>query len=255
MKTHTGPERSTQRTDRSEAGAADTDHWLRVSRWGAAAMGAWSLGLQLLIGEVVPPVLVIGLIFVSFVPFLRAGARRLGLVVGVLAVLAIVGNLAPLVDELTHPDSGWAFVPSLFALLNAVVLAVAGVAAFRRSAASPGPLLVGSATVLVVGVLSAMVATTSVESDDRVAGDTVIVATGNEFVDERVVVPAGTNGFWLDNRDGIRHTFTTRDVDFEIDAPGESQQRGELDLEVGVYEVYCAVPGHGNMKLELVVEG
>lgn len=62
-------------------------------------------------------------------------------------------------------------------------------------------------------------------------------------------------GFWLDNQDGIPHTFTLRDVGFEIDAPGESQQRGEVDLEIGVYEVYCAVPGHGNMKLELVVEG
>lgn len=32
-------------------------------------------------------------------------------------------------------------------------------------------------------------------------------------------------------------------------------QRGEVDLLAGTYEVYCAVPGHGNMEIELVVEG
>lgn len=255
MTMHASPDQPATMTDREERGAAGSDPWWRVSRWGAAAMGVWSLGLQLLIGEVVPPVLAIGVIFVAFVPFLRPGARRLGLVVGILAVLAIVGNLGPLVDELTHPDSAWAFVPSLFATLTALVLAVAGVAAFRRSSASPRPLLIAAAAVLVIGLLGATVATASVDSDDLAAGDAVIVAKGNEFVDERIVVPVGLQGFWLDNRDGIRHTFTLRDVAFEIDAPGESQQRGEVELEAGGYEVFCAVPGHGNMELELVVEG
>ena len=255
MTANASPPEPIESTVQADTLPGDAERWVHVSRWGAAAIGAWSVGLQLLIGEVVPPVLAIGLLFAAFVPFLRPGARRLALVVGVIAVLTIIGNLGPLVDELRHPDSGWAFVPSLFVTLVAVGLAVAGSAAFRRSPASPRPLLVGASAVFAVGLLGAVVATTSVESDVAAADDTVVVASRNEFADDRIVVPSGVNGFWLDNRDGIRHTFSIRDTGFEIDAPGESQQRGDVDLRPGVYEVYCAVPGHENMAIELVVEG
>lgn len=230
------------------------DRWRRVSRWGAAAIGVWSAVVQLLIGELVPPVLIIGVVFVAFVPFLRTDVRRLSLVVGVLALVALVGNLAPLVDELSNPDSGWAFVPSLFVTLTALVLAVAGVGALRRWSSSPTPVLLGAALVFGIGSLVAVLATASVESDQPLTDDTVIVATGNEFASERLVVSEGPNGFWLDNRDGIRHTFTIRATGFEIDAPGESQQRGDTVLEPGVYEVYCNVPGHENMAIELIVQ-
>lgn len=233
-----------------------TARWARVVRWGAIAIGGWSVALQLVIGEVVPPVLAIGLVFIVAGSFVRTGRRRWSLVVAALAAVAILGNLPPLVDELTHPDSGWAFVPSLFVTLTAVVLTVAGVAAFRRSTASPRPLLIIAAAVMTVGTAGAIVATASVDSDVRQAGDLEVVATGNEFEPTRLVVPAGTNGFWLDNQDGIRHTFSVRDNGFEIDAPGFSQRRGDVDLAPGVYEVFCNVPGHENMEIELlVVEG
>ena len=236
-------------TDRGSA------RWARVSRWGAFAVGGWSVGLQLLIGEIVPPILVIGVVFVAAGLFVRPERRRWNIVVGVLAAIAILGNLPPLVDELTHPDSGWAFVPALFVTVTAAVLVVAGVAAFRRSTSSPRPLLIGAAAVVAVGTGAAVVATASVDSDARQAGDTEVVATGNEFEPTRIVVGSGSNGFWLDNDDGIRHTFSIRGTDFEIDAPGYSQRRGDVDLEPGVYEVFCNVPGHENMEIELVVEG
>ena len=46
-----------------------------------------------------------------------------------------------------------------------------------------------------------------------------------------------------------------RGTDYEIDVPGLSSQGAEFDLAPGEYEVFCAVPGHEKMQIDLVVEG
>ena len=106
-----------------------------------------------------------------------------------------------------------------------------------------------------IAIVVGLVAASTVDSADPLATDTQVVALGVEFDVAEITVPAGENGFWIDNQDGIRHAFTVRGTDLQIDVPAFSSQRAGLDLASGSYTVFCAVPGHENMVIELTVEG
>ena len=98
-------------------------------------------------------------------------------------------------------------------------------------------------------------AASTVESATPFPSDIQVIASGVEFDLTEIVVVPGSNGFWVDNQDGIRHTFTIEGTDMEIDVPGLSAQRANFELAPGAYTVFCAVPGHENMKISLKVEG
>ena len=108
-----------------------TANWHRITRIAASTIGIWPVVLQFMAGEVIPPVMIIGAVFVGFVPFLRGNRRKLGLVVAVLALIALLGNLPGTVDELSHPTSAPAFILSALVTVSALVSIVAGMAAFR----------------------------------------------------------------------------------------------------------------------------
>lgn len=240
--------------ERESSPASTTPGWLRVARVGALTIGAWSLALQLLAG-LIPPVTLIGVVFLSLSLFLRGERRRLGLVAAVLAFLAVAGNLPMTLDELSHPSSSVAFLLTLLATSAAVVVVLAGVAAFFGwSTDSRRAVYYSWGGVLALGVVVSMAAASGVESVGPRPGDVEVVVSGVEFDRDRIVVPVGENGFWLDNRDGIRHTFTIVGTGLEIDVPGMSSQRADFDLAAGEHTVICAVPGHENMVIDLVVE-
>lgn len=62
------------------------------------------------------------------------------------------------------------------------------------------------------------------------------------------------------NEDTIRHTLVV--IEGETIVPGfelEINRKGDIDsgtisLEPGTYAIFCTVPGHQNMKAELIVE-
>jgi len=62
------------------------------------------------------------------------------------------------------------------------------------------------------------------------------------------------------NEDTIRHTLVV--IEGETIVPGfelEINRKGDVDsgtisLEPGTYSIFCTVPGHQNMKAELIVE-
>lgn len=241
-----------QQTDPEVAPAVAT--WVRVCRLGAIVALVWSIALQVIIGALVPPIAIPGVIFGLLAFFLTGTRRMLALSAGVLALLAIVGNLPGTIDELSHPSSGVAFSMTLLITLAALVAFVAGLAAIRPwDAGAARPLLMSAGAILAGGVVLAGIASSSVSSADRLAGDVTVVAERNEFEPEEIVVSAGQIGFWLDNRDGIRHTLSLEGSDVEIDAPGYSSQRAAFDLEPGEYTFFCTVPGHENMRIDLTV--
>lgn len=232
-----------------------TSGWVKVARVGSLTIGVWSVALQTLAGEIIPPVALIGVVFTVLAVFLKGERRRLALVTALLALLAVGGNLPMTIDELSHPSSPMAFLLTLLVTSAAAVVAVAGLAAFFGwSLDTRRAVYYSWGGVLALGVVVSMAAASGVESVDPMPGDVEVVANGVEFDRERIVVPAGETGFWLDNRDGIRHTFTIEELDLEIDAPGLSAQRADFDLAAGEYTVICAVPGHENMAMDLVVE-
>lgn len=239
-----------------ESQRSNTARWVKVARWGAIVVVAWSIVVQLLAGILIPPLAIIGVAFAVVAFFLRDERRVVGLVAAILALLAIVGNLPMAIDELSNPSSASAFIPTLLVMSTAAVIIIAGIAAFRGWSAQPARSLVSVAGGLVAaGIVFALVAATGVDSAQPQSSDIEVVASGVEFEPTQLTVAAGETGFWLDNQDAVRHTFSIRETDLEIDAPAFSSQRADFALEPGTYEVFCAVPGHENMRVELTVEG
>lgn len=229
--------------------------WVKVARVGSLTIGVWSLALQTLAGAFIPPVTLIGVVFVVLAVFLNGERRRLALVAALLAVLTVGGNLPMTIDELSHPTSPIAFLLTLLATSAAAVVAVAGLAAlFGLSLDSRRAVYYSWGGVFALGSVVSMAAVSGVESVASQPGDVEVVASDVEFDRERIVVPAGETGFWLDNRDGIRHTFTIEEMGLEIDTPGLSAARADFDLAAGEYTVICVVPGHEDMVIDLVVE-
>lgn len=230
--------------------------WLRLARVAGLVILAWSIVLQVIAGELIPPVALIGVVFGVLAIFLVGERRWMGLTAAVLALLALVGNLPMTIDELSHPSSAAAFLLTLVVTTAAIVLIVAGLAAFRGWSTEPvRAVYYGWAGVAAVGVVVALSAASGVASAQPAADDVQVVAQGVEFGTDEITVPAGETGFWLDNQDVLRHTFTIEELGYEIDAPSMSAQRAVFDLEPGDYQVICAVPGHENMTIDLVVEG
>jgi len=245
-----------QMSEKAPPRSSNASLWLRVTRAAAFTVGLWSVALQITAGTVIPPVAFYGVVFAGLGVFLTGERRKLALAVAVLAVLALLGNLPGTIDELSHPDSAPAFILTLLVTLAAFVAAIAGLAAFRGwSADAIRPTLIIWTSLFGLGLIVALTASSRVDSVSAQSSDVRVVAAGVEFDQSELLVAAGTSGFWIDNQDGIRHTFTIEVLGLEIDVPAMSAQRAEFELDSGQYVVFCAVPGHENMKIDLTVEG
>lgn len=230
--------------------------WFRLARYAALTVGLWSLLLQLFAGELIPPVAVIGLVFVVLSTLLSGNRRWLGLLAAGLALLSFLGNLQFAVDDLTHPSSPVTFVLGALVAIATLVIVVSGIAGFRSASTElVRPVGFGSLAVFGVFVVVGVVSSAAVDSDAPLADDVQVVASGVEYDISELTVSTGVFGLWLDNQDGIRHTVTVEGSDFELDVPALSSSRTDFDLEPGVYNVFCAVPGHERMTIELTVEG
>ena len=88
------------------------------------------------------------------------------------------------------------------------------------------------------------------------ATDTPVVALGVQWDSDIITLEAGSSGIWVDNQDGIRHTFTVPELDIDLEIPAFTAQRIDIEGAVpGEYQVICTVPGHELMTATLVVEG
>jgi plastocyanin len=245
-----------QQPDAALVRSSDVAQWVRATRWGAVAVVIWSLALQSIAGELIPPVAAIGVAFAVLAFFLRGERRRLALVAAVMGLLTLFGNFPQTLDELMHPDSPPAFILTLLAVVAVIVVMISGVAAFSRW--SPEPITavaIGAGAIFALGVVVSLSMGATVESTDALAGDIAVTAQGVEFDPGALTAASGESGFWVDNRDGIRHTFTIESLGLEIDIPALSSQRADFELDEGQYVVTCAVPGHENMTIDLTVEG
>jgi plastocyanin len=229
--------------------------WARLARLAALVAVGWSFALQVIFAVLIPPVLVIGMVFLVLAVTLRPGRRKLALAASGFAVLAVVGNLPVVIDELSHPSSALAFMLTLVATSAMAVIAIAGLAVWRRWPAPRVRMVARSwVAVLVMGAALALLASGGVGSVDAQPGDVEVTTKSLQFEPGGVSVPAGRVGIWVDNQDGVRHTFTIPGIG-EIALAAFSAGRAEFDLAAGVYQVICAVPGHENMVFELRVGG
>ncbi len=219
-------------------------------------MAVWSLVLQLLAGTVIPPVAVIGLAFLVFAVFLKGERRKLGLGLAVFAVLAVVGNLPVIADELQNPESAPAFILNLFSLSAVAVAAIAGVNAFRNRDTGPiKPIALAAVGVFVAGTVVSLLAAAATPSDEALATDLAVTAHQVMWAPDPIVISADATGLWVDNRDGIRHTFTIPELGIDVEVPAWKARRIPIDAAPGTYQIICRVPTHEDMTATLMIEG
>lgn len=235
------------RTDR-----ANTSGWIKVAFAGSLTMAVWSLALQALAGFI-PPVAVIGIIFATFAVFLRGDRPRLGLVAAVLAAVAVLGNIPIILDDLSNPDSAPTFILNLLSLVGVSLIVIGGVAGFRRSSTDRiGAVARLAPAVLIIGALASLLIASNTTSVAAEISDVEVVAAGVAWEPGEITVESD-HGVWIDNHDGIRHTFAIEGTDIELEIAALKSNRIDLDLAPGTYRIICTVPGHESMTGTLTV--
>jgi plastocyanin len=250
MATTTAPKAATGQAQ------STTGEWLRLARGGAIVMAVWSIALQGFAQSLIPPVAVIGLVFLGFVPFLKGERRTLGLVVVVFGVLAVAGNLEIILDELRNPESAPAFVLNLLSLVGVSLAVVGGLSAFLRRPAHPvRTVAVAAAGVFVAGSVASFAIAAGTPSETPLPGDVQVTAHQVMWAPETIALDASDGGLWIDNQDGIRHTFTIPQLGIDVEVPALKARRVDLDAPPGEYQIICTVPGHESMTGTLTIEG
>lgn len=209
--------------------------------------------VQVLAGEVIPPLAVPAVLYAGFgLALLRWRPRWLLLTVAGLVVVHVVTSIPFIVGSLSHPETPATFLPDALIVIGAVTVAAAAAFGFRGGGTRARRRLTIGAGVAAVGAgaITALAAG-QVTADPQQPGDVAVTAEQTRYPD-RVELP--TDGvLWVDNQDAFRHTLVVEGTDVHVELPGSASVRVPTDLEPGTYRYYCDVPGHERMQGELVV--
>lgn len=230
--------------------------WMGLARAGALVMVVFAVLLQAVARSIIPPVLVIGLVFVAFTPYLNGERRRVGLAAAIFAGAAYLANLPIILDDLSHPESAPAFILQLLSTVGVLLVIVGGVSAFlRRPLGMLRPLALAAVGVFLAGTFGAVAIAASTDSVSAQPGDVRVTAQQLMWDPEAVVVDTAATGIWIDNKDGTRHTFTITELGIDVEVPGLKARRIDLDAPPGTYQIICTVPGHESMTGTLTING
>lgn len=218
---------------------------------GLFLLTALFIGVQLLAGEIIPPLAVPALIYVALgAAIARRGSRWLRITAVVLPLLHLLTSIPFLAEALAHPETPASFLPDAFIVIVALSVVAGAIAGLRR-AATRRPIVLVAGVAALGAVAISLVAAAGVESAARQPGDVTVEAVGAEFP-ARVQVPTGA-ALWVDNQDPFRHTLVIEDTDVHVELTGSTAVRVDADLAPGTYRYFCSVPGHEAMEGELVV--
>ncbi len=236
------------------SGQSTVPEWLGLARIGAVAMVVFALVLQITARTVIPPVLVIGVAFLAFVPFLRGERRKAGLGAAVFAALAYLANLPIIMDDLANPESAPAFILQLLSTVAVALVITGGLGAFlRRSTRAIRPLLSVALGVFLAGAVGSVATAANTDSVAALPGDVHVTAQQIMWSPEDIVINSSATGIWIDNKDGVRHTFVIPELGIDVEVPGLKSSRVDIEAAPGTYEIICDVPGHQNMTATLRV--
>lgn len=233
-----------------------TRRWRMVE---AACLLAVSLSLyavMVLAGSIIPPLVIFGTLYLVLAVLLvrLIGNRWLAGVAAVLAVLGLAGNAPFLIEDLAHPESWGSFVPSAISVVAGLGAVFAAVASYRGASVD----LVRPTGIAVAGLCAALVVVSlglsaSASSDEAQTGDVTVLAEAYEYP-ETLSASAGAIGFFVENKDLLRHTFVIDGHDVKVELPSGKSRRVEVELPAGTYAYLCDVPGHESMAGTLTVQ-
>jgi plastocyanin len=182
----------------------------------------------------------------------RAGAALLGFV----SLVHFATSAAFLAEGLVHPESFWDFWLAWSIVLTAGLGVLAAAAVWRRdddgSKRARAVSLGIMALIVALGIVGGA-ATIAYESEAAQDGDIALSARNVLFEPANLIADSGEIAVFVDNDDSFRHTFSIDALEVDLEVPGDKATRVEFIAEPGTYEFYCAVPGHVDMKGELVV--
>lgn len=203
----------------------------------------------------IPPLVVLPVLFVAGLVLLVARPRLGAYVVSVLAVLMVVGNLPFVLDDIGHPESFWSFVPTGISVVGGLAGLAALVGLLARAGSVPAGTIGAVAIAGVVGVVALGAVQSGGQDDDaRQDGDFGMFAQDIEFDPDELPAPAGDIGIYIGNDDLVRHNLTIDELDVDEELPSKAFVRIQIrDVEPGTYEYYCDVPGHEDMTGTLTV--
>lgn len=228
--------------------------WMAMARAGAIVMVIFAIALQATARTIIPPVAVIGVVFLAFIPFLKNERRWVGLAAAVFAVTAYAGNFPIILDDLQNPESAPSFILQLLSTVGAFLVTVGGVAAFFGPPARwVRPLALAAAGVFIAGTVGSVALAVNTDSATRLPDDVQVTAQQLMWAPDDVVINTGNSGIWIENKDGIRHTFTIPELDIDVEIPALKAQRVDIDAPPGSYLIICTVPGHESMTGTLTI--
>ena len=228
--------------------------WMTMARAGAIVMVVFAIALQATARTIIPPVALIGAAFLAFIPFLHGERRWVGMAAAVFGVAAYVGNLPIILDDLRNPESAPSFILQLLSTIGVFLVAVGGIGAFFGPPARwVRPLALAATGVFIAGTAGSVALAVNTDSAARLPDDVQVTAQQLMWAPEDVVINTGNSGIWIENKDGIRHTFTIPDLDIDVEIPALKAQRVDIDAAAGTYLIICTVPGQESMTGTLTI--
>ncbi len=218
--------------------------------------------------EFVMDLTVIGGIMLLMAGLITTGWRWTPFLGALISFLAVAGNRAGVIYDLTHPESFHTFAPVVVTVALALVGMVSGIGATvqnyrcadrrtpRRTAAALAALIGLCLGAILVAALPREAASAGV-SQEVLAQLPAITIPGFHFDRNGVQAQAGeTVALRLDNKHIAPHTFDIDELNVHVPvAAGESGLVLFTPREPGSYTFYCSVPGHrAGMEGELTVE-
>ncbi len=224
--------------------------WRGPLVWLAGIAAAADLAFFALIGEVIPPLAAGALLTIVGLVVLRRTPRAGIAILGLTSLVMLVGNLGFAVDHLAHPASAIDFTHAAIGSVGRAFAVIAAIGAWRGAgAAGARRLVVISAGLAGVTLVTAAVAMISSTGDELGTQD-IRVPVADAAFPASIAADAG-DALFVDNQDLFRHTFTVAGTSVDVELPATVGIRVPLDLEPGVYEVVCTVPGHDFMTSTL----
>ena len=218
-----------------------------------------------LVGVMLPPAVLFGVITVAVMAIVATGWRWAPLLGAVWSILLLAANTDVLVYYISHPQMPHEFVFHLILVALCVVGAVGGIAAVREGAArkpAPGwlPLFLAAIGLLVVGATVAALLPRSAiaagASPEAIAGLPVLKAGNLAFDRAEIRVRAGEIvALRLENTDIGVHAFDIDELGVHVPIGGGTSSFAYFrPATPGTYSFYCGVPHHEAMRGTLVVE-
>jgi uncharacterized cupredoxin-like copper-binding protein len=231
-------------------------HWRPVLVAAAVSQILFNVVVMVVSGEAVPPVIALSVLLVIGLLVLGNRHRAGAAILGVISLLHLATSALFLAEGLVHPESFWDFWLGWSIVLAALLGVIAAIPVWRQKDDGSGRARAVSLTVggliVALGIVGGAV-TAAYESDSSLEGDVTLAARNVEFEPAKLSTDGGEVAVFVKNDDSLRHTFSIDALDVNLELPGGKAGRVKFTAEPGTYEFYCAVPGHEDMKGELVV--